>query len=151
MHRLLLPMILALLLSPSCGLSSKVGATLDDYRAVATKVNKVGEKLEQGLEALQAKLAAAEAKNAEIVASLESIAGPMDTDGDGDVTIAEGRAFYSKLKESAEGKKALENPDTYIAIIATIAGLWGAKKGGGIAVKALHKTGRKMVGPSQPS
>ena len=43
---LMLLMTLALLLSPSCGLSEKAGATLDDYKAVAVKLNKLGEKIE---------------------------------------------------------------------------------------------------------
>ena len=39
-------LILALTLCPSCGLTSKASATLDDYKAVAAKLNKYGEKLE---------------------------------------------------------------------------------------------------------
>lgn len=62
MRKLFLLLILALPLWQSCGLTQKAGATLDDYKAIAVKINKLGEKIEQFPAQVDAKVAAATEK-----------------------------------------------------------------------------------------
>ena len=90
-------------------------------------------------------------KQASIIADVEAVSGPLDANGDGDVTIAEAKAAYANLNKTEGGRNLLTNWETYAAVLASVAGIGVAKKGGAVAVKTLHKTGRKLVGPSQPS
>jgi major membrane immunogen (membrane-anchored lipoprotein) len=63
MHRsLLILLTTALLLLPACGLTQKAGATLDDYKAVAVKLNKLGDKIEAMPGMVEAKITDATAR-----------------------------------------------------------------------------------------
>ena len=149
--------LLILLLATSallcCGCSSlPTGAQLETWKANTDKALAaaavLADKATQLSHAAIAKADELKAAQVKQLEEVEAVAGALDSNGDGDVTLAEAKATISELRKTPEGVGLLTHWETYAAILASVAGLGVAKKGGAVALKAVHKKGRKLVNAS---
>lgn len=141
---LLLPILWLL---QGCGTTwNNVDKTLAATAQIATEAKDGYENLKAKYADLEAKLIETQKRNAEKLAALGI---PLDADGDGDVTVAEGKAALKKLSETQDGRKLLFDPEVLMTIITAIAGLGIAKKGGGALLKQVHLMGRAKADGSK--
>lgn len=127
---------------PSAEQLEKWKANTDKALAAAATI---ADAAKNGADFAKAKIAELEARQAGIIAEVEALAGPLDQDGDGDVTAKEAVAVYTELKKTPEGESLLANWETYAAILATVFGVGLGKKPAQALLAKVHATGRALV------
>lgn len=135
-------------LLPSCA-SFPTATDLDRWKAQTDKALATAAQLADGAksvaDAATAKIAELEAKHAEIISSVEAIAGPLDKNGDGDVTLSEAKVAFAELSKTTGGLDLIQDPTVWGALLASVLGIGVAKRGGTKLLAKVHATGRELV------
>lgn len=142
MRLLLLCLATSFLFLPACA-SLPTAEQLETWKANTDKVLATAAGIAEGAkrtaDAALAKADELKAAQLKTIAEVEALAGPLDVDGDGDVTVSEAKAAFAELRKTDEGKNLLANWETYAAVLASVLGLGVAKKGARVAVKATRQ------------
>lgn len=131
--------------SEVAGWKEQFGKSLATVSAGVEKVKAAGEVAAAKYEELKAQYEELKRKQAEILADVAAIAGPLDRDGDGDVTMGEAKATISELRKTPEGRSLLSSGEFWVAILGAVAGVGATAKAGPAVLRKLHATGRALV------